>query len=80
MNVFADHELERKAIQAYHEDPETESEDEFDGQGEQRSILHEGGSIEMGQINSSSGDVVFEGGAAKANGNKKNKAVKKGGQ
>lgn len=33
----------------------------------------------MGQINTS-GDVAFEGGAAKANGNKKNKAPKKGGQ
>ena len=79
MNVFADHELERQALEAYHNDPETESEDEIDGELDQRSILHEGGTIEMGQINSSR-DVEFEGGAAKANGNKKGKSPKKSGQ
>jgi hypothetical protein len=74
MNVFADHELERQALEAYHNDPETnsESEDDIDKECEQRSVLHEGGTIEMGQINSS-GDLAFEGGAAKANGNKKGK-------
>lgn len=69
-------ELETNALHAYHNDPETESEEEFDR--DQRSILHEGGAIEMGPINTS-GDVAYEGGGSKADG-KKGKPSKKGNQ